>query len=843
MTRHHAARTGEHSQPLPDVAPAPSRPATGLPGGARTPPALFPARALTAPVLLALQASAGNQAVVRLLRQPAATTLDGLDPKVKQRLQIANATVTPGNLSDLVDNFSGKGDSTPLPPGTRTTYGTGVPATPKFRAGLASTAADVLNITSASNDSLQRIMGFRENTTVQVALDLSKLGHVDGVWRFTYYRPPKPATGQDLLVEYLAPAAAAAPGGAQRLTTFGLLDSGYSAAERADLLQAVALAPDAALRRLGGLRFARGNVGPGTDAANYDPKTHQITVYDKAFDTSQLRFDPAGPGFATQGVWTIVHEIGHAVDLTPLRTARTVFNKGPQDAAAKAAHANASSESGDRAPDHAAKGPAKSAFQDAVVRDGGVAVSGYGATSRQEGYAEAFALYVADPAVLKTLRPNVFAYFEGQFNAPTAATPAQPAAAPPPKPPVKPPTKELARAARLRRAPETAVVDLTATDDELRRHIAADDWAGVAGVLQRYDAHRVRRERALWLDVWQLRKLALYLRAGGPGGKQPSPLLPLVENLLTVKLDATYFPVVAGASWSTVVHLLATYDEALVLDRAREIPRRHGAGILETVRRIAILTLGDAHHVPRALAFLGLEGQTGASARPTHYRAMNEGKPVGPAVDVPGGKVTTYDDVQDANRQGGWTGLDYEGADAPNTGWLQFGCRDAEGLDARGDHLGWVTGISAPITGQPGRIHWEKPENARWHVDAKSTEVPFYESKNAETRSSGQHITQPTRTAIFDRPDPGLPAVRAGFAKKPRAAKVVERVRLHSYLVRGMEVLYENSMVVEFTYFGPGDAPQRQNLAGTGGVVGSLLPVHHEALLSRFPAWTFYARR
>ena len=109
-----------------------------------------------------------------------------------------------------------------------------------------------------------------------------------------------------------------------------------------------------------------------------------------------------------------------------------------------------------------------------------MAVSGYGATSRQEGYAEAFALYVADPTVLKTLRPNVFAYFEGQFNAPAAATPAQPAAAPPPKPPVKPPTKELARAARLRRAPETAVVDLAATRRRVRRHIAADGTTGQA---------------------------------------------------------------------------------------------------------------------------------------------------------------------------------------------------------------------------------------------------------------------------------------------------------------------------------------------------------------------------
>jgi len=807
--------------------------------GARVPdrgPAPVPATAHRMPsgqaLVLALQRSAGNRAVARLLRQPA-TALDARDAATRQGLQVATATVG-ADFVDLNDTFGPEAGRTLLPTDLRSVFGPGVPK--QLETGLTSVAAQLVD-DAAKITGQGAAMAFRANTTMQVALNLNKHGGVDGVWRFTRLARVPPAKGQEILIEFLgaaAPAATAAGAKARedRLTALGFtINSGFAPDERAGILEAVSLVPDAALSRLKRLAFSRSRSTPRRpgETAHYDPNTHTILVYDDAFPASALRHK-VSTGFTTQGVRSIVHELGHAVDYTPRRLG-LAQSKPVVEATESGRYIDVT------------KPDVKGAYAQAVAKDGGKAVTAYGQTDLIEGYAEAFSLYFSDPQLLKLLRPNVFAYFQGQFNAPTAATPTQPAAAPPPKPPVKPPTKELARAARLRRAPETAVVDLTATDDDFRRHIAADDWAGVAGVLQRYDAHRVRRERALWLDVWQLRKLALYLRPGGPGGKQPSPLLPLVENLLAVKLDATYFPVVAGASWSTVVHLLATYDEALVLDRAREIPRRHGAGILETVRRIAILTLGDAHHVPRALAFLGLEGQTGASARPTKPGAMNERKPVGPAVDVPGGKVTTHDDVQDAHRQGGWTGLVYEGADAPNTGWLQFACRDAEGLDARGDHLGWVTGISAPIAGQPGRIHWEKPENARWHVDAKSTEVPFYESKNAEGRSSGQHITGPTTTAIYDLPDPGLPAARAGFAKKPRAAKVVERVRLHSYLVRGMEVLYENSMVVEFTYFGPSDAPQRQNLAGTGGVVGSLLPVHHEALLSRFPAWTFYARR
>jgi hypothetical protein len=71
----------------------------------------------------------------------------------------------------------------------------------------------------------------------------------------------------------------------------------------------------------------------------------------------------------------------------------------------------------------------------------------------------------------------------------------------------------------------------------------------------------------------------------------------------------------------------------------------------------------------------------------------------------------------------------------------------------------------------------------------------------------------------------------------------VERVKLHSYLVRGIEVLYENLVVVEFTSFSARDTPARKNVVGVGHEVGRLMPVHYEALIRRFPDWTFYARR
>jgi len=55
------------------------------------------------------------------------------------------------------------------------------------------------------------------------------------------------------------------------------------------------------------------------------------------------------------------------------------------------------------------KKPSETAqFKSAV----GTAVSEYGATSDDDSYAEAFAMYVLDPSLLKSLRPAAFAYFE-----------------------------------------------------------------------------------------------------------------------------------------------------------------------------------------------------------------------------------------------------------------------------------------------------------------------------------------------------------------------------------------------------------------------------------------------
>jgi hypothetical protein len=73
-------------------------------------------------------------------------------------------------------------------------------------------------------------------------------------------------------------------------------------------------------------------------------------------------------------------------------------------------------------------------------------------------------------------------------------------------------------------------------------------------------------------------------------------------------------------------------------------------------------------------------------------------------------------------------------------------------------------------------------------------------------------------------------------------ASVVVRLRFYDYLVRGMDVLYANTMTVEFRLASKAGGATRRNTAGAGGAASKLLPEHHEALVRRFPAWTLYAR-
>ena len=80
------------------------------------------------------------------------------------------------------------------------------------------------------------------------------------------------------------------------------------------------------------------------------------------------------------------------------------------------------------------------------------------------------------------------------------------------------------------------------------------------------------------------------------------------------------------------------------------------------------------------------------------------------------------------------------------------------------------------------------------------------------------------------------------FSKQVKRVEV--RARFHQYLVRGMEVLFENGVLVQEVYTAApsaGGAGARTNIELGGGAASKIAPEHYQALVRRFPQYTFYA--
>jgi hypothetical protein len=397
--------------------------------------------------------------------------------------------------------------------------------------------------------------------------------------------------------------------------------------------------------------------------------------------------------------------------------------------------------------------------------------------------------------------------------------------------------------------PRASVIKTEELDRSFTGEAAIERWAGVDAALQRYNNDAERNTRLGRLSVIQLVELALHLRAG-KGVPAATPTGRLVEAALRPRLDAFYAGTVRAANWGPIAWLLKGYVDADVLGKARDILTVHGVPGVESSERMANAMYGNAHVVSRVLRFLQMESQTGASARPAGTQTMTMGAAAGAAVAVPGGSVTAYEQV--AHPRTGerrWFSFSYQGADADKTGWLQFVSRECEMFDRRGNSAGFETSIETEATNQPGKRKWSSDKARFWDLDTAGDLQPFYEA----TSTAGNFFastTSPTKTEIYDRPAFARVITNAAFDEDldedvhpgGKVASVVLRMRFYEYLVRGMDVLYENTMTTEFTLTSKTGNPTRKNTAGAGGAASKLRPEHYEALARRFPAWTFYAR-
>jgi hypothetical protein len=280
---------------------------------------------------------------------------------------------------------------------------------------------------------------FGPGISVNVFLALAAHGLSDSVFRFSWVGDAKSGT---IYIESFS----GGPSDENTLTdssgtlTIGSLTFEYmgswSAQRLPALKKALTLIPESTLTAVDGMKFKldTGTAPTGEDG-HYDEKDHRVVIFTSAFRPNDLR----RTGESTWAVYAIAHEIGHAIDLAPLRKAWKAYEGGGGAANLK----KAASLSGAKWEDSGgtweiAEGIKEKdgEFRKAAVKDGlGVTktsvteeggaktelthlkggVTEYSNTNWTELYGESFALYITDPATLKLVRPNIYAYFVKKF--------------------------------------------------------------------------------------------------------------------------------------------------------------------------------------------------------------------------------------------------------------------------------------------------------------------------------------------------------------------------------------------------------------------------------------------
>jgi hypothetical protein len=394
--------------------------------------------------VLALQRSAGNAAVSGLLRRAPA----GLLQRDRKLPDDADSLTDLGAVAKdiIIDDEQVRMSSLPVQfknprldarPGltVRTEFGGAMASPPdkakeaSLRAGLGSIGMMIFRLDAErprSRDDPPAPAGRRRAPTGDRVhlkdLDLTPFGGQDGRYRFTAVIR-KQTRGElrevDLIVELMGARRPAFKAWADldvairkqledRFRRFGFIkrevrqedtDSAlpWKDDEFGRVLQALELIPDDMLQGVQGITWIRGHQpsAPKGEAGFYETRTglargetpvRKLTVNGDAFksDDSLIRL--------------VAHEIGHAISNKPAETGATAL-----------------------AADSSSAG-----FQAAAKADSALAITKYGQTDKDESYAEAYSMFIAEPATLKALRPKTFEWFSNQQAA--AKPPAKPAA-------------------------------------------------------------------------------------------------------------------------------------------------------------------------------------------------------------------------------------------------------------------------------------------------------------------------------------------------------------------------------------------------------------------------------
>ncbi len=237
----------------------------------------------------------------------------------------ARLKVQTGGMNFPVSNWFG--NVTALPANMRVQMAGNVPST--LHTGLQNIA-----LQGADQDF------FPVDTTIIVLLDLTSRGGGNSLYRFSHLGLG--TLGAEIWVERVGEVAREQMTEDEREAMQVRYD-GFSFSKRGswrqsdwdEVLIGLAQIPDHHLSTLGTLKFARisaSTVDPSR-SGEYDTATHELRVFNPAYASSLTRMGTGGDPISAAAA-TVVHEIGHALDLDDLRTTNNALNAtvGPANA-------------------------------------------------------------------------------------------------------------------------------------------------------------------------------------------------------------------------------------------------------------------------------------------------------------------------------------------------------------------------------------------------------------------------------------------------------------------------------------------------------------------------------
>lgn len=402
-----------------------------------------PTTSLTPAQVMHLQHERGNQFVLGLLRGQPAQTLQrapgsALDAQTTQaerkELRVLTAeNVTSFTPRELKAKFSDKAKAGSMFDDVQ--YDSNIKDS--LKVGLQVLAAEIYNQSS-----------FHENTLTNIPLDLTPFGGVNGVYRFSLIgrkTPPKTR----LIIEQVSSTPPTQLNSKQataqeaRFQQFGFqFGTGFTGtATRNQLFTALSRVPDAVLEHARGVTFSLSTMNPtgaNGEPGHYDPNTHAIEFFANALNTMSNSADGAG---TSRFIFAVMHELGHAMDFEAFSKAKRKVAELTQqlkDAQLEAKRAtvdvNAPIGKENQKADEKSKadkakidklkqdlntaqaalqqiGTSKRSDSTEFKNTQGKAISNYGATAPVENYAELFSIFVLDPDLLKSTRPEAFEYF------------------------------------------------------------------------------------------------------------------------------------------------------------------------------------------------------------------------------------------------------------------------------------------------------------------------------------------------------------------------------------------------------------------------------------------------